>query len=184
MRKLIIQEWISLDGFATDKNNKLDFFASTVRDIYKDEYYAKCLNNIDCILFGSNTYKEFCKVWPERSGDLISEKINTSEKIIFSKSLTSAPWGKRGFATIVSTDFQPTIKELKSVPGKNIIIWGSLSLAKQAMKDQVVDEYHIHICAILNGGGRRLFSDENINYLQLIHSKTFDNGVVSLHYQV
>lgn len=72
MRKLIIQEWISLDGFATDKNNKLDFFASTVRDIYKDEYYAKCLNNIDCILFGSNTYKEFSKVWPERSGDLIS----------------------------------------------------------------------------------------------------------------
>jgi dihydrofolate reductase len=134
MRQLIVQEWISLDGFATDKNGKLDFFTPTVRDIYMDEYYAECLNNIDCILFGKNTYKQFSAVWPERNGDMISEKINSSEKLVFSKSLTNAPWGKWGFATVVSTDLQSKIKELKSVPGKNIIIWGSLSLAQQAMK--------------------------------------------------
>jgi dihydrofolate reductase len=184
MRKLIVQEWMSLDGFATDKENKLEFFASTVRDIYKDDYYGKCLNNIDCILFGKNTYQQFSEMWPKRNGDLISEKMNTSEKIVFSKSLASAPWGKWGPATIVSTDLRSKIKELKSVPGKNIITWGSLSVAQQSMKDQHIDEYHIHICTIITGGGRRLFRDENSNFLKLIHSKTFDNGVVSLHYQV
>lgn len=184
MRQLIVQEWISLDGFAADKDNKLDFFAPTVRNIYKDEYYAKCLDSIDCIVFGKNTYKQFSAVWPERHGDMISEKINNSEKIVFSKSLTNAPWGQWKPATIVSTDLQSKIKALKSLPGKNIIVWGSLSIAQQAMKDQLVDQYYIHICPIITGGGRRLLTDENRNVLKLVHSKSFDTGVVSLHYQV
>ena len=184
MRKLIIQEWISLDGFATDKDNKLDFFAPTVRDIYTGEYYRRFLNSIDCILLGKNTYKQFSAVWPERNGDMISEKINASEKIVFSKSLTNAPWGKWTPATIVSTDLQSKIKGLKALPGKNIIIWGSLSVTQQAVKDQLVDEYLIHVCPIITGGGRRLLTDGNTKALKLIHTEHLASGVVSLHYQV
>lgn len=183
MRKLIVHQWISLDGFATDKNGKLDFFAPTVRDIYKDEYYAKHLESIDCMLFGKNTYKQFSALWPERTGDMVSEKINTGQKIVFSKSLTNAPWGKWEAASIVSTDLQSKIRELKSLPGKNVVIWGSLSLVQQVMKDQLADEFLIHVCPIITGGGRRLLTDENHKVLKLIHSKRFDNGEVSLHYQ-
>lgn len=183
MRKLIIHEWISLDGYATDKNGKLDFFAPTVRDIYKDEYYAKYLESIDCILFGENTYTIFSAIWPERSGDIVSEKINPSQKIVFSKSLRSAPWGKWPAATIVSNDLQSEIRELKSQPGRNIVIWGSLSLAQQVMKHQLADELLIVTCPVITGGGKKLFTDESHKALKLIHSKRFDNGEVSLHYQ-
>jgi dihydrofolate reductase len=184
MRKLVIQEWVSLDGFATDKENKLNFFASTVQDVYKDEYYMKWLKDIDCILFGKNTFKQFSAVWPERNGDMISEKINTSEKIVFSKSLTNAPWGKWAPAKIVSTGIQSKIKELKLRPGKNIMIWGSLSLVQLAMVDQLIDEYQINISPIMTGGGRRLLTDVNPKVLNLVHSKTFNSGVVSLHYKL
>jgi dihydrofolate reductase len=184
MRKLIIQEWISLDGYAADKHNKLDFFVPTVRDIYQDEYHARILKNIDCIIFGKNTYQIFSAVWPDRSGDLVSEIINRSKKIVFSKSLRDAPWGKWDPATIVSTDFESKILELKSLPGKNIVIWGSISLTEQAMKAQVVDEYQIHICPIITGGGRKLITDEHTAPLKLLHSNHLNNGVVSLHYQV
>lgn len=184
MRRLIIEEWTSLDGFATDENEKLDFFASTVRTIYKDEYYAKHLANIDCILFGKTTYKQFSALWPERMGDLISDTINNSGKFVFSTSLTNAPWGKWEEVNIVSTDLKSKITELKSLPGKNIVIWGSISIAQQAMQDQLVDELHMHICPVINGGGKRLLTTENQRALKLIHSKHFDSGIVSLHYQL
>jgi dihydrofolate reductase len=182
MRKLIIEEWISLDGYASDRDNKLDFFAPMVRDTYKDEYYTTCLDGIDCILFGKNTYKQFSSLWPERTGDFISDKINTCERFVFSKSLTTAPWGKWEPAKILSGDLKPRIKELKSLPGKNIVIWGSLSLAQQAIQDRLVDEYHLHICPIITGGGSRLLTAQGQISLKLIHSKRFENGMVSLHY--
>jgi dihydrofolate reductase len=184
MRRLIVEEWVSLDGFATDKNEKLDFFASTVRNIYKDEYYAKHLESIDCILFGKKSYQQFSALWPERTGDLISEKINGIEKIVFSTSLTNAPWGKWEAVNIVSTDLKSKITALKSLPGKNIVIWGSLSIAQQAMQDQLADELHIHICPVINGGGKRLFTTESQKALKLIHSKHIDSGILSLHYQL
>lgn len=183
MRRLIVQEWVSLDGFATDKNDSLDFFAPTVRDTYKDEYYANVLNSIDCILLGKNTYERFSATWPETSGDKLSDIMNTSEKIVFSKSLSHASWGKWRPATIVATDFQSKVKQLKSSAGRSIIIWGSLSLAQQAIKANLVDEFHIHLCPIITGGGRRLFTGENQKSLKLIHSNRFDSGVVSFHYQ-
>jgi dihydrofolate reductase len=130
MRQLIIQEWLSLDGFATDRENKHDFFAPTVRDIYKDEYYVNCLDSIDCILFGKHTYNQFSEVWPSRSGDMLSQKINNTGKIVFSKSIGTAPWGEWTPATVESGDIRSKIQELKSRPGKNIVIWGSLSLAQ------------------------------------------------------
>ena len=182
MRRLIVQEWISLDGFAADKNDRLDFFAPTVRDIYQDEYYLQYLENIDCILLGKNTYKQFSAVWPARSGHL-AEKIDTSEKIVFSGSLTNAPWGQWRAASISATDLPSKIRELKSLPGKNIVIWGSLSLVRQAMKAQLIDEFHIHLCPAITGGGRRLFTHDHHAELKLIHSKHFDNGVAALHYQ-
>ena len=171
MRKLIIEQWISLDGFATDKNNKLAFFTPTVSDIYKNEYHATCLDSIDCIWFGKNTCEQFSSVWPDRSGDVVSEKINKSEKIVYTNSLTSAPWGKWAQASIVSAGRHSKMNELKKLQGKNIIIRGSLTVAQQARRDQLVDEYLIHICPIITGGGKRLFPDHN--RLQSVKADSF-----------
>jgi dihydrofolate reductase len=184
MRRLVVQEWISLDGYATDRDGRPGFFAPAVRDTYKDEYHAMCLHGIDCILFGKNTYRQFLSVWPERTGDLISEKINTSQKYVFSNSLTTASWGKWEPAKIVSGDLKSRIKELKSLPGKDMVIWGSLSIAQQAIQDRLVDEYHLHICPIITGGGNRLLTGQSDISLKLVHSKQFENGVVSLHYHM
>ena len=89
--------------------------------------------------------------------------------------------GQVGYASIVSTDLHSKMKELKK--GKYIIIWDSLTVAQQAMRDQLVDEYLIHICPIITEGGKRLFTDQNSNPLKLICSQTFDSGIVSLHYK-
>src|ERR1044071_1150874 len=128
MRKIIVEEWISLDGYVSDKQGKLDFFTSTVRDAYADTRQVKFLESIDCILFGRKTYELFAARWPERpiDNDPLAEKINKGKKIVFSNTLTKAPWGKWPDAEVAGDDPVSTIKQLKLLPGNNIVIWGSL----------------------------------------------------------
>ena len=55
MRKLILLEWLSLDGYAEDKNGQLDFFPSTEQNKYSDLDQLNFLETIDTILLGRKT---------------------------------------------------------------------------------------------------------------------------------
>lgn len=184
-RKLILEEWLSLDGHMSDKAGKLDFFAKHVRESYTTAFRADLLNSIDTILFGRKTYQQFSALWPERpvENDILAEKINTLNKIVFSGSLESAPWGKWTEAKVEAGNPVEKIKLLKSQPGKNMVLWGSISLAQILIKQGLVDEYHLHLCPTITGGGRKLFEGElNALHLSLTDAKPFANGVVLLKY--
>ena len=185
MRKLIVQEWISLDGYANDRHNKLDFFAHTVRDIYADDYYTTFLEDIDCILFGRKTYEQFVTLWPQRSikDELLARIVNTARKVVFSKSLSHAPWGEWTAATVETGDPVISVMNLKSTKGKNLILWGSVSLAQLLAKAKLIDEYHLNICPTITGGGSKLFSDGlDSTILKLASIRKCNNEVVSLIY--
>jgi dihydrofolate reductase len=187
MRKLIVQEWISLDGYATDRNDGLDFFAPAVRQIIGDDYHKTFLEEIDCILLGRKTYEQFATLWPGRpiEGNLLAKKINTEQKIVFSTSIKKAPWGKWEAARVEADDPVPMIKKLKSSPGKDIVVFGSISLAQLLMNNHLVDEYHTLICPILTGGGKRLFVEgQGPIALTVKACKQHHNGIVSLNYKV
>jgi dihydrofolate reductase len=187
MRKLIVQEWISLDGYATDKDGKLDFFAPSVRETYADDYFKPFLNEIDCILIGRKTYELFAPVWVGRpiEDDLLARVMNTAQKIVFSRTLSHAPWGKWKEATIETADPVEHVKNLKQLPGKNLMLWASLSLAGLLIRENLVDEYRMFICPTITGGGRKFPSEGTPHAaLKLIDSKHFNNGVVSLSYKV
>jgi len=66
-RKLIVEEWLSLDGYVSDKAGGLDFFAKHVRDAYTTAYRLDVLNSVDTILFGRKTYQQFSALWPART---------------------------------------------------------------------------------------------------------------------
>jgi dihydrofolate reductase len=75
------------------------------------------------------------------------------------------------------------VKALKSLPGKNLVLWGSITLAQTLMKENLVDEYHLYICPVLTGGGRRLFTEEmKPSALSLSETKYDSSGVVFLRY--
>lgn len=69
MRKLIIEEWISIDGFAEDSNGNLDFFPHTEENRYADEVQLRFLETIDTILLGRKTYELFVDYWPTATTD-------------------------------------------------------------------------------------------------------------------
>lgn len=187
MRKIILQEWLSLDGYATDKEGNLDFFTSSTpaQNKQADQDQLKLLDSVDVILMGRKTYELFVDYWPGSTPDeeLIADKLNGMHKIVFSNTLTHAPWGKWEDAEIIAGDPVETIKTLKNKQGKNMIIWGSITLAQTLIKKNLIDEYQFHICPVITGGGRRLFTqEEDFLELQLVDSTPYATGNILLRY--
>ena len=106
MRKLILEEWLSLDGYVTDKNGDLDFFTNLTpeQNKYSDHDQLKFLKGIDTILLGRKTYELFVDFWPTATTDkaAIADRLNELDKIIFSNTIKHAPWGKWKEAKIIS----------------------------------------------------------------------------------
>ncbi len=187
MRKIICQEWLTIDGYAAGLNNELDFFTKPELNKYSDDDLLLFMEGIDTILLGANTYRLFVDFWPTATTDteVIADRLNATPKIIFSKSLEQAPWGKWENATIVKEDTIEAIKNLKQEPGKNMVLWGSLSLVQSLMKENVIDEYHLRICPSVLGKGKPLFpADLTTNDMKLFETKIYDSGVVLLCYQM
>ena len=87
-------------------------------------------------------------------------------------------------ADIISDDSINAIRKLKLQDGKNLVLWGSISLAQSLMKENLIDEYHIQLCPVLTGGGRSLFSQEmNFSKLSLVEVRQYNTGVMFLNYQ-
>jgi dihydrofolate reductase len=184
MRKLIFQEWLSMDAFAADKNGSVTFIESTTLNKYSDLDQLRWMDTIDTILLGANTYKLFIEFWPTATTDqeVIADKLNSIPKIVFSKSLKKAPWGKFPDA-VISTDAIATVKDLKTKQGKDMVLWGSISVAQQLMKENLIDEYHLRIVPIVLGEGRRLFESTGPMNFELYYSRQYDSGLMLLQYR-
>ena len=186
MRKLILQEWLSLDGFTADKNGNLDFFTSNELNKYSDDDILEFMDNIDTILLGRVTYELFVQFWPTATTDIevIADKLNSTDKIVFSSALKRAPWGKWPDAKIINDDAVGEVRKVKAKPGKNMVLWGSISVAQSLIKENLIDEYHLRICPTVIGGGNPLFPTMpgDLN-LELVDHKKYELGVILLHYQ-
>lgn len=191
MRKVILQEFISLDSLAAGPNDSVDFVpASTQGDKSFGEEQFKLMNSGDTILLGRVTYQMFAGHWPKITKGkekAFADKLNSTRKIVFSKTLESAPWGDSGDwedAKIVKRAAVKEVAKLKRRPGKNIVIWGSISVAQSLIKANLIDEYRLVICPAVLGSGRPLFLNEGDSFgLKLVEAKTFDRGAVQLKYK-
>jgi dihydrofolate reductase len=186
MKKLILEEWLSLDGFAVDNDARLDFFPAREADKFSDRDQLAFLDTVDTILLGRKTYELFVKFWPTATTEkeIIADRLNTLPKLVFSNTLREAPWGTWHPARIVRGDAVAEIRRLKEQDGKHMVLWGSLSLAQDLMVANLIDEYHLQICPTMVGCGRRLFpSLPSYERLTRVNVGTYDTGVVFLHYE-
>jgi dihydrofolate reductase len=185
MRKLIFQEFLSLDGYAADKNNSTKFFESPEFAVESDDDLLKEMNRFDTILLGANTYKMFVDFWPDADPkeQVVADKLNSIPKIVFSKSLKNAPWGKWEPAKIESGDAATAIVQLKKEKGSDMVLWGSISLAQYLIKQNLIDEYQLRIVPVVLGGGTLLFSKQEPLDLILTKSKSYSSGLLLAHYK-
>ena len=186
MRRLIMEEWLSLDGFAADKDGKLDFFPSSETDKFSDRDQLKFLDSVDTIVLGRKTYELFVAFWPTATTDkeIIADRLNALPKVVFSNTLSEAPWGKWSPARVVRGDAVAEMKRLKAEDGKHIVLWGSIALAQSLIAADLIDEYHLQICPTLVGGGRPLFPKlQGYASLKRVNVRKYDTGVVTVHYE-
>jgi dihydrofolate reductase len=187
MRKVILQEFVSIDGLASGPNGSVAFVpASNSGDKGFGERQIAFMDSVDAILLGRVTYEMFAGYWPNAtSGDdkPFAEKINAMPKVVFSNTLTRAPWGNFNEARIVKGNASDEVAKLRQASGKDMVIWGSLSLARSLMSDGLIDQYQLIVCPLILGDGERLFPENNGSHnMTLLSSKSFERGSVLLTY--
>ncbi|HET6889843.1 MAG TPA: dihydrofolate reductase family protein [Pyrinomonadaceae bacterium] len=188
MRKVILQEFISLDSLAAGPNDSVDFVPAATRgDKSFGREQLKLMNSIDRILLGRKTFEMFAGYWPKVTKGKekpFADKLNSIPKIVFSKTLENAPWGDWEKAEIVSDEAGKEIAKLRRRSGKNMVIWGSISVAQSLIKEGLVDEYRLVMCPVVLGNGRPLFLNGVDQFgLKLMEAKKFDQGAVQLKYK-
>jgi dihydrofolate reductase len=188
MRKVILQEFVSLDGLAVGPNNSVDFIpASTQGDSSFGEEQVALMNQIDTLLLGRITYSMFAGYWPnvtEGPEKEFADKFNGVPKVVFSKTLARAPWGNWNEARIVRGNPADEVATLKQQAGRDMLVSGSITLAQSLIDNGLVDEYRLVICPLVLGDGRPLFRDKVAPILmKLASAKALDRGAVSSVYR-
>jgi dihydrofolate reductase len=186
MRNLILQEFLSVDGLAAGRDGSTEFIPASNRgDKSLRHRQETFLDSIDGILLGRKTYDMFVEYWPKvTSGEdlTLAGKINATPKYVFSRTLDRAPWGTEE-ATVLKGDAAREVERLKQQPGKDLVIWGSLSVAQYLMHEGVIDEYQFVVCPVVLIEGRRLFDDHtDPGGMHLLSTRSFDRGSVLLSY--
>ena len=188
MRKIVLTEWVSLDGFTAGPNNDMSYVGESF-DADMGEYESTILNTGDTLLLGRLTYESFAGSWPHVPDDPTrsepekdyARSLNAMRKIVVSSGLASADWS--GSEIIRSLD-PAYLQQLKQQDGKNILIYGSASIVQQLTGLGLIDEYQILVHPIVLGGGKALFANvTEAKRLELVSSRQFASGVMLLTYR-
>jgi dihydrofolate reductase len=188
MRKVIVQEIVSLDGYAAGPNGDINFIpASTQGDQRWGAEQSALMDTLDTLLLGRVTYQMFSGFWPavtQGEEKEFADKFNGLQKVVFSRTLDRAPWGSWPEGKIIRENPADEVAKLKKQRGKDILVSGSISIGQALSDANLVDEYHVIVCPVVLGGGRPLFRNESGGrQLELIDAHGLDRGAVSLLYR-
>ena len=186
-RKLVVQQWVTVDNIAAEEDGGLSFvsgepFDDEVTDNPFQNSLMGFIDSVDTLILGANTYEQGKGYWPYADDQgKYGEKLNNLTKFVASTKLEEAPWGDFPAAT-VTPDPAATIRELKEQSGKDLWLWGSLQLMHSLLDDGLVDEVRLLVCPATRGKGTRVFQDRQD--LEVVEATAFENGVVLQRYEI
>ena len=176
---------ISLDGFVARSEEEMDWIH--VNDEIFD-YADRQTQDADLVIYGRKTYSMMESYWPTAADNPHSTKHDIAHSAWYgsvNKFVLSTTLGiSNSPLTQIRSEFNPQdILSLKAQSGKNILIFGSPSIAHLLMQHSLIDEYWLFVNPILLGKGIPLFiSTKHMTLLRLEESATFSTGVIGLHY--
>jgi len=183
MRRIVVTEFVSLDGIFEDPGGAEDYkYGGWTMPYFNDEcmhFKTEELQAADAQLLGRVTYEGFAKAWPERSGDEFSDKFNSMPKYVISKTIKKTTWNN---SHIINKDFAQEIAKLKAKEGKDILVAGSGQLVNFLLELGLIDEIRLLVYPLVLGTGKHLFKDSYAK-LKLIEAIPFKTGVVAFRYK-
>lgn len=187
MRNIILLMHVSLDGFVTLPNGALDWI---LMDDALTEDVDAIIATTDTAIYGRYTYELMKAYWttvPNNPDATPHERhhaswVEQAQKIVFSTTLEHTDWHN---SRLIKTNIVEEMTKLKQQAGKDMMIFGSPRLTHSFMALDLIDEYRLTVNPILLGAGTPLFKQGYpAKNLTILSSKTYDCGVVGLHYRV
>jgi dihydrofolate reductase len=183
MRKLVVFNMISLDGFIADSHGDMSW--AHKEDAQWSAFMASNATGGGELLFGRRTYEQMVSFWPTPAAvqwnPVVAERMNALPKVVFSTTLTSATWNN---TRLVKSDLPGAIRRMKSETGPDLILMGSASIVSQCAQAGLIDEYQVVVSPIILGKGLSMFATvDDKRKLTLAASRQFDNGNILLTYE-
>jgi len=176
MRKLIVFNQVSLDGYFTDADGDMSW--AHKQDAEWNAFVAENARSGGELLFGRITYELMKSYWPTpaaaKAAPVVAEQMNNLPKIVFSRTLDKASWNN---TKLVGGDLAAEIRKMKNEPGEQMVIMGSGTIVSQLTAEGLIDEYQIVVNPIVLAKGRTMFQGikRKLN-LKRTKTRTFGNG--------
>lgn len=188
MRKIILLEFISLDGVMqapggseedTSGNFKYGGWTAPYFDDFAGKIMSEQMKPPFSLLLGRKTFEIFASYWPQHAEGWPG--VNEATKYVASNTLTSADWQNSVF---LKGDIVEELKKLKQLDGPNLHVYGSSELAQTLLKHDLVDELWLKIFPITLGNGKRLFGSGTMPAaFTLTESNVSPSGVIIANYR-
>lgn len=177
MRKIIVSEFLSLDGVMEEPRWTAPFWNDEIAAFKFEELFS-----VEALLLGRETYQGFAQAWPNQLDEQgYGERMNSMPKYVASRTLAETEWN----AELLPGDAVAAIRALKEGPGGDLLVFGSRSLAKTLAAEGLVDRYNLVQYPVVLGSGARLFDAEKVPAaLELVAAKVTASGAVTLSYDV
>ena len=185
MRKLVVFNNVSLDGYFVDRKGDMSWAKNPIPDAEWDAFGAENAKGGGLLLFGRVTYELMASYWPTplaaQNDPIVAKHMNSLPKVVFSRTMNRASWSN---TKLVKDDMAAETRKMKREPGEDMAVLGSGSIVSQLAQEGLVDEYQIVVNPVVLGAGRTLFDGVTEKLaLKLTKSRAFGNGNVLLCYE-
>jgi dihydrofolate reductase len=184
MGRIVVTEFVSLDGVMEDPGGAEDFehggwSFEFSRGDEGDQFKLDETMDSDALLLGRRTYEGFAAAWPSREGEF-ADRFNTMPKYVVSSTLSNPEWTN---TTVLGGEVPDEVAKLKEQHDGDVVVHGSAQLAQTLLEDDLVDELRLMVFPVVLGKGKRLFGEtSDKKRLQLQSSRTVGDGVLILVY--
>jgi dihydrofolate reductase len=189
MRKLIIHEFVTMDGVMQapggkdeDRDGGFEHGGWTLPYWHDDigRAFFELMQDVDAFLLGRRTYVTHAAAFePMPPGDLFGDLMNAPKKYVVSKTLQNPQWRN---TTIIRDNVIESVRALKAQPGKNIVTDGSSQLVHALLAADLIDELHLTLYPLTLGSGKRVLPNGVYATFALTSATPYPTGVVGLHY--
>ena len=183
MRRVMVFNNLSLDGYFTDANNDMSW-AHKNADEEWNKFTSENASGGGVLLFGRKTYDLMVSFWPTKQAydmmPTVAEGMNNLPKVVFSRTMDQATWNN---TKLVKGNLIEEVSRMKSEPGDDMVLMGSGTIVSQLTQARLIDEYQLVVHPLVLGRGRTLFEGVKEQLpLQRVNSRAFGNGNVLLTY--
>jgi dihydrofolate reductase len=185
MGRIVVTEFVSLDGVIEDPGGSEDFrhggwSFEIPRGDEGDKFKLDEAMEADALLLGRVTYEGFAAAWPSREGEF-ADRFNAMPKYVVASSPDVPEWSN---STVLEGDLVDAVATVKQEVDGDIVVHGSAQLVQALLDDDLVDELRLMVFPVVLGDGKRLFGDTgDKKRLRLTDSRTVGDGVLILVYE-